>query len=395
MPVQRKIRVLETIRHGEVGGGEAHVLDLVQALDKTRFEPIVLSFTSGPLIDRLRAMGIQTHIIETEQPFNVAVWPRVHRLLRDECIDLVHAHGTCAYSNIFWPARQMALPVVYTVHGWSFHPNQAPLVRKAYQWAERLLMAHAAITICLSDSSLREGRSFSNMARSLVIKNGINLQRFNPSLSTYNVRAELGIERDVLLVGFIARITAQTDPYTLLRAVAVLPAALPVKFLLVGSGDLKDEAQKMVRRLKIESKVIFTDFRQDVPDLLQALDIYCLPSLWEGQPIGILEAMAMGKPVIATGIAATREIIEHGVNGLLVPRYAPEKLAAAIQLLAVDKELCRSLGARAYQTIQSGFTDEEMTRQVEQLYLQQVARTFPVSMLAETYPPLLHALRSW
>jgi glycosyltransferase involved in cell wall biosynthesis len=370
--VQRKIRILETIRQGKIGGGETHVLDLVQALDKSRFEPVVLSFTPGPMIDRLMAMGIQTHVIETERPFNVAKWGAVRRLLRDEQIDLVHAHGTRAHSNTFWAARRLGLPIIYTVHGWSFHPDQAPLARRACQLAEKLLMAQADATICVSQSNQYDGLDFSDMARSVVIKNGINLQRFNPSLHTYNVRAELGIPRDVVLVGYIARITAQKDPFTLLRAVALLPPALNIKFLLVGDGDLKAEAQQLVRELKIEASVIFTDFRQDVPDVLHALDIYCLPSLWEGLPIGVLEAMAMGKAVVASSIKATREIVEPGVNGLLVPPQDPGQLAAAIARLAASPALRRTLGARAYQTIQAGFTAEEMTRQVEHLYLHQL-----------------------
>ncbi|MFC6223355.1 glycosyltransferase family 4 protein [Hymenobacter artigasi] len=370
-----KIRVLETIRQGQVGGGETHVLDLVQALDKSQFEPVVLSFTPGPMIDRLMAMGVRTHVIHTERPFNVATWRRVKRLLREERIDLVHAHGTRAHSNTFWAARQLGLPVIYTVHGWSFHLDQKPLARKACQLAEKLLMRQAGTTICVSESNRRDGLKFSDMTRAVVIKNGINLHRFNPSLRTYNVRAELGIAPDVVLVGYIARMTAQKDPFTMLRAVAALPAGLNVKFLLVGNGDLKAGAQQLARALGIEAKVIFTDFRQDIPDVLQALDIYCLPSLWEGLPIGILEAMAMGKPVIASSIEATKEIIEHGVNGLLVPIKAPAQLAAAIQQLASSQELRRTLGAHAYQTIQAGFTAEAMTRQVEQLYLQQVPRS--------------------
>jgi len=387
--VQRKIRVLETIRQGQIGGGETHVLDLVQALDKSRFEPVVLSFTPGPMVDRLMAMGVKTHVIETVRPFNVTKWGAVRRLLRDEKIDLVHAHGTRAHSNTFWAARQLGLPIVYTVHGWSFHPDQAPLARRACQVTEKLLMEQADATICVSDSNYRDGREFADMARAQVIKNGINLQRFNPSLHTYNVRAELGIPRGALLVGYIARITAQKDPFTLLQAVALLPPELNIRFLLVGNGELKAEAQQLARTLQIEHKVIFTDFRQDVPDVLQAIDIYCLPSLWEGLPIGVLEAMAMGKAVVASSIASIREVIEPDVNGLLVPPRNPVQLAAAIRRLAASPELRRTLGARAYQTIQAGFTAEEMTRQVERLYLHQLHRLVAEAVVPPIPRPLL------
>jgi glycosyltransferase involved in cell wall biosynthesis len=370
--VQRKIRVLETIWQGRVGGGETHVIDLVQALNKNLFEPIVLSFTSGPMVDRLMAMGIRTHVLETERRFSFTRWRRVKQLLRAERIDLVHAHGTRAHSNTFWAARQLGLPIIYTVHGWSFHPGQPLLIQQTRRLTEKLLLDRANRTICVSESNYRGGLEFSDMSRAVVIKNGIDLQRFNPSLNMYNVRAELDIASDVLLVGYIAHLTAQKGLLTLLRAVALLPSSLKVKFLVAGDGALKGPAQELARQLKIESRVIFTGSRQDVPDLLQALDIYCLPSRWESLSSGILEAMAMGKPVIASSIDATCEVIKHGVNGLLVPVNAPEKLATAIQQLAASRELRHALGARAYQTIHAGFTAEEMTQQVERLYLEQV-----------------------
>lgn len=372
MVVQRKIRVLETIRQGTIGGGETHVLDLVQALDKDRFEPVVLSFTSGPMIDRLRALGIPTHVIKTERPFDVTKWAQVKQLLRDEQIDLVHAHGTRAQSNTCWAARGLGLPVIYTVHGWSFHLDQTPLVKKYRQLTEKALMSQADVTICVSESNRRDGLEFSAMTRAVVIRNGIDLQKFNPDRLVANVRAELGIGSDTLLVGYIARITAQKDPFTLLRAIALLPESLRATFLLVGGGDLKTSAQALARELGIESRVIFTDFRQDVPDLLRALDIYCLPSLWEGLPIGVLEAMAMGKAVVATAIDGTREIIENGRNGLLIPPCAPAALAAAIGKLAGDATLRQALGAQARQFIRAGFGVGRMTRRVEEIYQQLV-----------------------
>jgi glycosyltransferase involved in cell wall biosynthesis len=369
MPPQRKLRILETIRQGTIGGGETHVLDLVQALDKELYEPIVLSFTPGPMVDRLKAMGVKTYVIPTEKPFNFFKWGQVKQLLKDEKIDIVHAHGTRAGSNTFWAAKSLKLPIIYTVHGWSFHVDQKPLVLKTRQLGEKLLLNQADVTVCVSESNRQDGLAFDPMKRAVVIKNGVNLKKYNPDLAFKDIRAELGFGPERVLIGCIARITGQKDPLTFVRAAAAVPKDLPATFLLVGNGDLKESAVQLAKELGLTSeRMVFLEARQDIPDFLRALNIYCLPSLWEGLSIGLLEAMAMGKAVVATAIDGTKEVVQDGVNGLFIPPKSPEKLAETLTRLITDAPLRLRLGAAARQTVHSEFNAETMTRQVEQLY---------------------------
>jgi glycosyltransferase involved in cell wall biosynthesis len=370
MAAQQKIKVLETIRQGKIGGGETHVLDLVEELNKELYEPVVLSFTDGPMVSRLQQMGVKTHLIPTERPFDFTIWKKVKHFLAAENIDLLHAHGTRALSNTFWAAKQLGLPIIYTVHGWSFHADQPFLLKKYRIWGERFLISKADVTVCVSENNLKEGRQLFEMSRATVIKNGINLKKFNTGNSLKDIRAELNISKDTILVGYIARITVQKDPLTMLRAVAAVPADLNLHFLMVGEGDLKEDALRLARELQITPRVTFIDFRQDIPDILNALDIYCLPSLWEGLPIGLLEAMAMGKAVVATAIDGTKEVVDHLQNGLLIPPMSPEKLAESLVLLATDNDLRNALGRSARQTVQERYNVENMTRQVEKLYKQ-------------------------
>lgn len=368
MPNQRKIKVLETIRQGKIGGGETHVLDLVRELDKEVYEPVVLSFTDGPMIDALKELGIRTYIIHTETPFDIRKWKQVRQLLQEEKIDLLHAHGTRANSNTFWSARQLGIPIIYTVHGWSFHQDQKPLVRQLRTMGERLLVEHAAVTVCVSKSNLEDGRSLFGKRQATVIKNGVNTQKFNPAATYNDVRAELGIPQNKLLVGYIARITKQKDPLTLIRAIGQIPVSINMHFLVIGDGELKAETLQLAEQLQVQHRITFLPFRQDVPAILQAIDIYCLPSLWEGLPIGLLEAMAMRKAVVASAIDGTKEVIVSGENGLLIPPASPDKLAEALVLLAQDKALRLNLGIAAQATIAAAYNVQEMTRQVENLY---------------------------
>ena len=382
-----KIRVLETIRQGAIGGGESHVLSLVANLDRDQFEPVVLSFTDGPMVTELRARNVPVHIIPTERPFDFTKWKQVKQLIQRERIDVIHAHGTRAQSNTFWAAKQLGLPVLYTVHGWSFHVDQAAWVRRGRQWGERWLMQQANATICVSESNRQDGLKFSDMANAVVVRNGINLADFNPAAAfAPGLRAELGIAPDTLLLGCLARMTAQKDPLTLVRAVAALPASLKLVALLVGEGPEKTAAERLARDLNLGDRLRFLPFRHDVAAILQSLDIYCLPSLWEGLPIGLLEAMAMGKAVIATAIDGTREVVQSEQNGLLIPPGSPAGLAAAIARLAADPALRAQLGQQARHTVQAHFNAETMTRAIEQLY-QHLCASPPGAATSQTRAP--------
>lgn len=362
----KKIKILQAIRQGKVGGGETHVLDLVHQLDQSQFESVILSFTPGPMVEQLRAEGFNVYVIETERPFNWKVWPLVKDILVKEKIDLVHAHGTRANSNTFSSAKATGIPLVYTVHGWSFHPDQSFAVKAIRTMSERLLVNRATHTICVSQSNLNDGRKRFPIKNGEVIVNGINQQKFNPDLDYPNFRTEIGVSGDVVLVGYIARITAQKDPLNFLRAIALTPRDIQV--VIIGDGDLKPEMLKLAESLKLLDRITFLDFRTDIPAILKALDIFCLPSLWEGLPIALLEAMAMRKAIIATAIDGTKDLVKQMENGVLIPVDVPSKLADAIVMLAADKNLRERLGENAYLTVKENFGVKEMTDKIEKIY---------------------------
>lgn len=368
MSKTNKIKILHAIRQGKVGGGETHVLDLVNELNKIRFESVILAFTDGPMIDKLKADGFKTYVIHTEMPFNFQVWKAVQQIISSENIDIIHAHGTRANSNVFSSSKALKIPLIYTVHGWSFHPDQHFIVKMIRTLSERFLVSVASKTICVSESNLNEGKKSFPMTRATVVVNGINQVKFNPDNIYPNIRTEFGISDTVVLVGYIARITAQKDPLSFIRAIAKIENNLDVKFLIVGEGDLKTKMLELAEELHILERVIFVDFRSDIPALLAAMDIFCLPSLWEGLPIALLEAMAMKKAIIATSIDGTRDLIKHMINGILVPTSSPEKLAEAITLLLANPSLRMKLGDAAAFTVSQQFEIKTMTKKIESIY---------------------------
>ncbi|MCF8381282.1 MAG: glycosyltransferase family 4 protein [Bacteroidales bacterium] len=375
----KKIKILEAIRQGKVGGGESHVLELVTNLDKTRFEPVVLAFTDGPMVDELRNRGIKTKIIYTETGFDFRVWKKVRDFIKSEEIDIIHAHGTRANSNVFFAAKKLNLPLIYTVHGWSFHIDQNFHVRKLRELSENFLTSVADKTICVSKSNQEDGIKLFGMKRSEVIYNAVNLDKFNSNKQFKDIRNELGIPANKTLIGYIVRITGQKDPFTMIKAMKILSEKTDDAILLmVGEGDLKDATINLAKELNIEHKIIFQPFRSDIPDILNAIDIYCLPSLWEGFPIGILEAMAMGKVVIASPVDGTNELITDEETGVLSDVGDAELLAQNLYLMHSDSKFKNQIAAEAKYFVEKNFGIQRLIDRVENLYIETKMRSLPL-----------------
>jgi glycosyltransferase involved in cell wall biosynthesis len=366
----KKIRVLECIRQGQIGGGESHLLSLVENLDKSIYDPVVLSFTDGPMISRLREMNIRTHIIKTKKPFDFSIWKKVTTLLLNEEIELIHSHGSRATSNVFKSAKSLKIPLIYTIHGWSFHDDQNPFSKKIRVMGERFLTSRAIVNIAVSDSNLQSGKKYLPKLEATVINNGIDLQKFNPSNNFKDVRREIKVDPSAVLIIFIARFTSHKQPLSLIKAFAESLKINPTfQLLMVGDGDEKKEAVELVKKLKLESNLTFLPFRQDVADLLAAADIFVLPSLWEGLPIGLLEAMSMGKSIIATNVDGTREILKNGQNGLLIEtNNLIKNLSDALSYLAKNAQSRKLLAANAIITVNENYNAAIMTRKIETVY---------------------------
>ncbi len=367
--ILNKIRVLEVIRQGQIGGGESHLLDLAYFLDKERFEPIGLAFTSGEMVDRLERMGIKCHVIPTLKAFDWHVQQQVIDLLRREKIQIVHAHGSRAASNMLWPVQRLKLPFVYTVHGWSFHDDQSWAVRKARAWSEKLICHFATRVICVSKSNAETGRQIFGLKKADVIENGINLERFNPDGKFVDLRKEFGFASDDFVAGFIARCTKQKSPLDFLEAVRLAHQQNEaIKGLFVGEGDMDSEVDAFIVQHKMQDYLFRSKFRTDVPDLLNCIDAYCLPSLWEGLSIALLEAMAMRKAIIATPTDGTKELLTDEQNGLIIPFEQPQQLADAICRLSKDKELLVRCGQQAHNMVEQRFNAERVAASVGQIY---------------------------
>ena len=364
-----RYRVLEVIRQGQIGGGESHLLDLISYLDREMIEPICLSFSNGEMVSRLEKMGFKCHVLDTDYPFDLKVQQRIIKLLKDEGIKIVHAHGSRAASNVLYPTQKLGIPLIYTVHGWSFHDDQSFLVKKLRAWSEKLICNLADEVICVSQSNADTGKSTFGLKSAVVIENGVNLDRFNPDIQIINLRQVFGFNRADFVIGFIARCTKQKNPIAFLEAIKLAHSQnTHIKGLFIGEGDMDAEVNTYIDSNQMQDFVFRSPFRTDVPELLNSIDVYCLPSLWEGLSIALLEAMAMKKAIVATPTDGTKELIEHEKNGLVVPFNNPSAIAESCLRYYDNPYLRTTCSNAARQFVEKRFNAKRVASSVQIIY---------------------------
>lgn len=350
------------------GGSEEAVLHVMAALDSARWRP-VLFHHPGPRIVRLvegaARRGVVTRALP--RPVEGRAWGAVQQLrraLRDERPAVFHAH-------LSWP-----LACKYGVlAAWLAHVpaivGTAQLYIDFYQVRggarQQWLMTRAMDRVIAVSDEVRERyrRKLRVPASKLaVVRNGIPIPSC-PQAPDPALRAELVRGRPDYVVLTPARFHEQKGHVYLLEAVAQVP---DVTVVLAGDGELRPAMEARARELGIMDRCVFLGHRSDVPDLLAAADLFVLPSLFEGLPLSVLEAMAAQRPVIATAIGGTDEAVVDGETGLLVPPRDSAALAAAIRRLRTDSVLARRLAERARMQVTARFSADVTAQGVMQVY---------------------------
>lgn len=368
----RKIRILQVLASGAVGGGTTHLLSLVGGLDPERFELHVAASDDGPLLGDLARFGIRVHAVPMTRKLNPLAVLRLWGIILRERIDQVHFHGTRAGLAACPAALLSGRPRIYTVHGWSFHPRGSALLERLARALERGIASASQRVICVGESDRNLGLRLGVLAerQSRVIPNGVLPEAFLPrEEDRLAVRQELGLDEDGVLVSVFGRLTEQKGQKTLLEAASRLPGR-NLRFMLVGDGEDREMLERFAQDRGLGDRVIFTGFRSDVPRLLAATDVVVLPSLWEGLPICLLEAMAARRPVVATAVDGSVEVVLPGETGLLVPPEHPQALAEAIAFMVDHPEARSRFGAHGQERVHQRFSLSEMLRATGEVYLE-------------------------
>ncbi len=325
---------------------------------------VELACADGPELAAVEAEGFRCHRVPFRRSYNLPAharaWRALGRLLARERFTVMHAHTPIAAAIARPCARRAGVPVVlYTAHGFYFHERMRPALRRAHIALERWAQRHADYLFTQSEEDLAAALAagIAPAGAAEWIGNGVETARFAPEQfgpeELARARAELGIEPgDHPVVAMVGRLVREKGYLELLEAFARLRADYPrARLLAIGAALASDHDAagativERARQLGLGESVIFAGLRGDVARLLALADIFTLPSWREGMPRSIIEAMASGRPVVATDIRGSREEVVAGETGLLVPVGNAGALARALAELAADPERARAMGA--------------------------------------------------
>ncbi len=226
----------------------------------------------------------------------------------------------------------------------------------------------------------------------------MDLARLREHRPRTEVRRELGLAAAARVVGLVARLDHWGKGHReFFSALAALPERYPVEALIIGGGRREAEMRRLATELGLAGRVHFLGQRDDVPDLLSALDLFVLPSHSEGVSLALLEAMAAGLPVIASRVGGLPEVVTDGENGLLIPPQDPQALATALERLLADPDLAQKLGANARRHVEENYSLERLGREINEIYAELISEIIDVadSLSLPACPLKARAVSSW
>lgn len=376
---RRKVKICHLQLLPIMSGVQRAMLEFLKRLDPQTYEVTVVCRDEGDLTKELRNLGIHFQLIPSlQREINVwkdahALW-RLYRLFKREKFDLIHTHSSkTGFLGRVAGRLGGGVRIIHTVQGFPFHEFSGRFSTLVYSWFEKLAGTLTDQVVFVNN----EERAYAIEKRILrpdqvrTIYNGVDLARvniFNQEVNRQRFRAAWSIPTDAFVVAFVGRLWQQKDPQTLSRIITAC-AVLPVHFLIVGDGPYLAHLQTAFAGQK---RITLAGWMEDPFQMYPAIDVLLLPSLWEGLSITLIEAMAFGKPLIASNIKGNRECVHHGYNGLLCPPRQADEFKKAIQTIWQDHFLYKTMSKHCLELARQSFDVEQNTRRLLALYEEQL-----------------------
>ncbi len=378
----QKIKVLHIITRLDKGGSAENTFITITGLDEDNYDVTLMSgLVKDPMQDRTKEIEAHDikHIFISELARDISIIRdlkallKIYIFLRKERFDIVHTHTSKAGLLGRLAAKLAGVPIiVHTPHGHVFFGYFKPVKTKIFIFLEKLASHMTDKIVALTDREKDDYRLFKTTReeKSVVINSGVDLNRFK-ELSVrekQDFKKELGLPENSLVVGTVGRLVPVKGQEFLIEAAKhIIPKYPSMLFMFAGDGYLRQNLERKAQEMGIKENVIFLGWRDDADKIISIYDIFVLPSLNEGMGRVLVEAMALGKPIVASRVGGIPDLIAHGQNGFLVPPRNPEQLAKYIQILIEDKEKRESMG-QAGKKISLSFSQEAMIEKITSLY---------------------------
>ena len=389
-------RVMQVISNLGVGGAQEVVRTLAENLADSGCTPIVCAFQDGPLRKEIEDLGITVEILPGRR-YSILAFPfflrEIYRmrqalraLVKKHQIEVVQTHLLRSLDFLVLSLRfRTNLAVYWTFHNTNFVLREDHLSRfkwllgpkrLAYRWLYRLAARWVNGFIAVSDEVRTAMLDHLGPLQDkiTVICNGVDIRRYQRPVDKTSLRRRLGLAENARFMVMVATFKEQKGHRYLIEAASPLVSQYPdLQFLLIGDGDLREEITAQARASGLNGQVHFMGLRNDIPDLLAASDIFILPSLWEGLPMALVEAMASGLPVIATEVSGTKQVMVPGETGLLVAPGDSQQLIQAMIRLLCDPAGAKAMGAAAKRRVEAYFSAQKQAQDHISLFLQDLA----------------------
>jgi glycosyltransferase involved in cell wall biosynthesis len=369
-PSGRPLRIAYVVKSMVVGGSQTHLTQVLRLLDRDRFDPVLYCLTGeGVLLETVRGLGVRVQAPAARLSFKGAAlvtrMVALARALRQERAAVVHNYLLRANLVGCVAGRLARLPVVLS-------SKRGCHERRGFELVSAKVANALSHRVMVNAEAVREfvhANEGCPMDKMTVIPSGVDSDRFRP-LAGAGFKARLGLPEDGPLIGIVTRMRVRKGVEEFIRAFGRVRQSHPDAHAgIVGEVDLDDELQALVRALGLEQHLSLLGRRSDMPEVYSAFDVFVLSSHDEGMSNAILEAMAMEKPVVATDVGGSGEVVRHGQSGLLVPPKDPEALAGAISEVLAQPARAREMGRLGRRIVEDSFSAHAMVRQMERMYL--------------------------
>lgn len=361
----------------QMGGAERVILQLANNLKDSAFNLIVTSFvqdwkTDNAFIEALKAHDTNIRTITMSMKYPSPWWNPIRNffdlchLIKAEKIQIIHTHGY--RSNIIGLLASILLrvPIVTTVHGWTNHTNSV----KLYEYLDRFFLRFFDKIIAVSDN-IKNNLLNSRICIHKIEKiyNTVNCEIVKSKISLNEVRKRFHLSQGDKLVGTIGRLSKEKGIDYLIKAGSEIIATYPdVKILIIGDGPERQNLEILAKQLRISDNVIFCGFQKDVAEFYHLIDIVVLPSITEGLPMVLLEALTYSKPIVATRVGGIPEVITDGKTGILVEPQNPSRLAEGIIRILKNPEEAHRMASEGRKLVEERFNSRDLGKKIEKIY---------------------------
>jgi glycosyltransferase involved in cell wall biosynthesis len=372
--LKSKINVLQLVEGFGLGGAEKKVWELIAQMDRSRFRTVVCSFgISEGIRDYFTGLGVKVITLNRRHRFDLSLIFKLRRVIRQERIDIV-------MTTLFYADMMGALVGKWAgakgVFSWETISSPEWLIpRRLYPYRAVIRLADKVISVSRATARWLVEKRGVSPEHIVVIPYGVDLSLFKNG-EDKELRRELGLSDHQPVVGMVGRLVPQKGHrYLIDAAVKVIESVPDVRFVLAGDGPLRPELEQQVCDRGLQDHFFFLGLRHDIPRVLRSFDIFTLPSMFEGLPNVVLEAMATSKPIVATPVDGTKEAVKHGTSGLLVPPRNIDKLASALIELLKNPKRAREMGRNARERVEKEFSLELQVKSFEDLFERWAFRT--------------------